>query len=67
MAQNKNFIDFMSGTMTKTDQGIKLTEMSELMELFSFIQPKERTDPLWARGYNLCIHLCVLPFLLRFC
>lgn len=67
MALNKNFIDFISGTMTETDQEIELTEISELIELFSFIQLKERTDLLWARGYNLCTHFCVLPFLLRFC
>lgn len=29
MALNKNFIDFISRTMTETDQEIELTEISE--------------------------------------
>lgn len=37
MAPNENFIKFMFGNMTKTEQGLKLTEISELIELFSFI------------------------------
>lgn len=37
MAPNKNFINFMFGNVAKSDQGIKLTEISELIELFSFV------------------------------
>lgn len=59
MALNKNFIKFVFGTVTETDQGIKLTEISELIELLSFMQLKETTDLLWGGGYNLYIHsLC---------
>lgn len=32
MAPNKNFIEFLFETMTETNQGIKLTEISELNE-----------------------------------
>lgn len=66
MASNRNFIKFIFKNMIETDQEIELTEISELIELFGFIQPQETTDPLWGRGYNLYIHLCMLPFSLRF-
>lgn len=49
MAPNKNFIKFLFKTMTETNQGIKLTEISELNVWVSFIQPKETMNPLWVK------------------
>lgn len=41
MALDKHFIKFIFGNRTKTEQRIKLTEISELIELFSFMPTQQ--------------------------
>lgn len=41
MASDKHFIKFIFGNRTKTEQRIKLTEISELIELFSFMPSQQ--------------------------
>jgi len=41
MASGKNFIQFMFGNLTKTEQRIKLSEISELIALFGFMPTQQ--------------------------
>lgn len=59
MAPNKNFIKFMFGNVAKSDQGIKLTEISELIELFSFVLTQgEKQIPCGVEGI-ICAFISV--------